>query len=236
MPLEALRVDQLLLQPAAANSAEDLIPSVYWSEKDVLSGKRIYMSTGRIASLHRVEPDGRRIFITPSAQLLCEHGERPSTILSWISKEAHAKQEGVPAPLRTSPCGCLNTDGMYFTKAKPIPTPEELPPAPTSLFTFLEELDTRKIVVQGRISRHVPHTTGNKAMFLTMKGGQFVCRHAHTLATLRKMRKARCAGAASAPKFRGGMCHCELDGLPQRTGLKSMPKLSMLPGKFGDAR
>ena len=125
---------------------------------------------------------------------------------------------------------------MYYTKAKPMPTPEELPSPPPSLFSFLEELGTQRIVVRGRTSRHVPHTTGKKAMYLTMKGGQFVCRHAHTLATLRKMRKVRSAGATT-PKFRnGGMCHCELDDLPQRTGLKSMPKLSMLPGKFGDAR
>ena len=122
MPLEALTVDQLLAQAVAVNATKDP-PSVYWSEEDVLSGKPIYMPTGRIASLHRVEPDGRRIFITPSAQLLCEHGERPSTILSWISKETHARQEGVPAPLRNSLCDCLNTDGMYFTKAKPMPTP-----------------------------------------------------------------------------------------------------------------
>jgi hypothetical protein len=32
------------------------------------------------------------------------------------------------------------------------------------------------------------------------------------------------------------MCDCELDYLPQRTGLKMLSKLSMLPGKFGKER
>ena len=75
-------------------------------------------------------------------------------------------------------------------------------------------------------------------MYLTQKGGLLVCRHAHTLSTLRKMRKVRCYGIPAPSRgFRnGGMCDCELDDLPQRTGLKSLPKLSTLPGKFGEGR
>lgn len=234
MPLDDLSIGSL--QPSAVGNTTDDPPAVYWSDADVLAGKPIWMPTGRVASLHRVEPDGRRIFITPSAQLLCEHGERPSTILSWVAKEARAVQEGEEPPTRNSLCDCLNTDGLYYTKSKPQPPPEELPPTPLSLFSFLEELDTQKVSVHGRVQRHVPHTTGNKAMYLTQKGGLFVCQHAHTLSTLRKMRKVRCCGTAM-PKFRnGGMCDCELDDLPQRTGLKSLPKLSTLPGKFGEAK
>ena len=56
------------------------------------------------------------------------------------------------------------------------------------------------------------------------------------MATLRKMRKARSAPNATRTKFRGGMCDCELDDLPQRSGLKSLGKLSALPNTYGTAR
>ena len=68
MPLDDLSIESLQ-QSAAGNTTGDP-PAVYWSDADVLDGKPIWMPTGRVASLHRVEPDGRRIFITPSAQHL----------------------------------------------------------------------------------------------------------------------------------------------------------------------
>jgi hypothetical protein len=228
MPLEDIPLEQDN-QGLVKNKPEE--PSLlYWSDADVFAGKQIYMPTGRIASLFRVEPDGRKIFITPDGFLVCEHGERPSTILSWVSKE---KEQGCGPEQRNSCCDCVNSDGMHFTKRKP--KPSELPPKPDSLYTFLEGLDTQKICVDGRLARHVPHTIGKKAMFLTQKGGNFTCRHAHTLSTLRKMRKVRMGGSGCI-NFRGGMCDCELDYLPQRTGLKMLSKLSMLPGKFGKER
>ena len=175
-------------------------------------------------------------------------GERPSTILSWVAKEAQrAHAAGAPnegdgggqdvggeSEIRVlSLCTCVNTDCMYWT-TKANPKPSELPPMPTSLYSFLEDLDTEQIVVKGRAARHVPHTTGRKAMYLTQKGGHFVCRHAHTISTLRKMAKARKCGNVVMPKFSGGVCDCELDNLPHRCGLKSLPKLSDVPGKFGE--
>jgi hypothetical protein len=157
-------------------------------------------------------------------------GECPSTIISWINNEAKGvKRKGTT-------CTCLNTDGLYFTKSKPRPPPCELPPEPASLFSFLEELDTQKVCVHGRIARHVPHTTGKSAMYLAQKGGHFVCRHAHTMAVLRKMRKARAETNGRLFKFRGGMCNCELADLPQRNGPKSMAKLGDIPGKYGELR
>lgn len=179
----------------------------------------------------------------PSARIA--DGERPSTILSWLAKEARRAKElgdggeegsahgGLPCKdtRSLSLCTCANTDGMYWS-AKSNPKPAELPPMPSSLYSFLEDLDTDKIVVKGRVARHVPHTTGRKAMYLTQKGGLFVCRHAHTLATLRKMANARKCSDMVVPKFRGGVCNCELDNLPHRCGLKKLPKL----GAFGETR
>ena len=71
---------------------------------------------------------------------------------------------------------------------------------------------------------------------VSQKGGHFVCRHAHTMAVLRKMRKARAETNGRLFKFRGGMCNCELADLPQRNGLKSMAKLGDIPGKYGELR
>ena len=207
-------------------------PAVYWTRDDVLSRKMIYMPTGRIARLLRVEPDGRLVMITPEGKILCEHGECSSTILSWIGAEKAARSKGEEPPPRKSACDCENTDGLYHSKSKPRPPDEELPPQPDSLYSFLSDnLSTHELKVAGRSMRHVPHTTGKKAMYLTQKGGNFVCKHAHSLVVLRKMRKARSAGTTG--RFRGGMCDCELDGLPQRNGLKKLPKLAEMPGKYG---
>lgn len=58
------------------DDAEAGPPAVYWTDDDVLDGKLIYMPTGRIAALHRVEADGRKVFITPTGSLLCERTRR----------------------------------------------------------------------------------------------------------------------------------------------------------------
>ena len=222
------------LPPNSSNGDEDHSPpQTYWTEEEVLSGKLVLLPTLRLARLHRVEADGRRVFITPQSKLLCEHGECPSTILSWINREAQAAAAGEAAPARSSCCNCLNTDGLYHTQSKPAPA--EAPASPPSLFAFLEELNTHKSIVNGRVARHVPHTHGNGAMYLSQKGGHFVCKHHHTLATIRKMRKAR-SGCGPAIKFRGGECNCDLKHLPQRNGLKTLPQLGELPGKWGELR
>ena len=211
----------------------DHASQTYWTEMEVLSGKLIMMPTMRLARLHRIEPYGKRVFVTPQSKLLCEHGECPSTILSWINREAHAAAAGVMAPKRSSSCNCLNTNGLYYPRRGSI----EPPASPPSLFTYLERLNTHKSIVNGRIARHVPHTHGSRAMYLTQKG-HFVCCHHHTLATIRKMRKVRAghgAGTEPATKFRGGECNCDLNNLPQRNGLKMLPRSahSELPGKCG---
>jgi hypothetical protein len=207
--------------------------AVYWTDEDVLAGKLVYMQSGRIARLYRIDPDGRRIFITPKGQLLCEHGERPSTILGWISAEAHAG--GDARPRTTTCCTCLNTDGLHHTKSMPMPAPEELPPEPESLFSFLEQLGTEKITVKGRISLHVPHTIGRQRMFLTQRGGQLVCAHAHTREILSKIKKARDTGA-TAMRLRGPMCDCEFSSLASRKAVRGLPKMAMLPGRRGATR
>ena len=209
-------------------------PDNYWTDLEVSEGKMIIFPTMRVAKLHRVAPDGRQIFITPSAKLLCAHGERPSTILSWICRESQAEKNGTAAPLRNSICDCMNTDNLYFTKSKPAPSE---PPAehPKSLFSFLEKLGTNTSMVRGRVSRHVPHTKGEAAMYLTQKGGHFVCKHHHTLSVLRKMRKVR-NGTLKGVRFHGGICDCNLADLPKRTGLSLMPQLGDIAGKYGELR
>ena len=192
----------------------------YWSDQDILNGKPILTDTMRVARFHRVDSEGRRIFITPSGQLLCPHGERPSTILSWTGPEECAKRDGLPVPARkNTTCTCDHTELMYHTKSNPLPPAEELPPVPSSLYTFLEALDTHKIVVRGQAARHVPGTgTGTGAMYVRKKGGHFCCKHLHTLAVIKKMKKARELTQHTPSKFRGGMCGCTLPKLPQRVG------------------
>ena len=76
MPLEELPTQppahSQIGRQCSGDDASAEPPAMYWTDDDVLNGKLIYMPTGRIAMLHRVEADGRKVFITPTGSLLCE--------------------------------------------------------------------------------------------------------------------------------------------------------------------
>jgi hypothetical protein len=184
--------------------------NVYWSEDDVLNGNWIVMPTLRIAKLHHICKDsGRRVFITANSKLVCEHGECASSIGSWVSAEQRASLEGKDTPPRNSICDCSNTDGMHWTKSMPEPKVTVDPPADT-LFDVLDCLDTHKVVVRGHALRHIPHTCGTSALFVSQKGGLLCCRHGHSLNVLRAMQNGK------PTKFRGGVCRCRPCAPPRR--------------------
>jgi hypothetical protein len=123
----------------------------YWTPPDIANRELIILKTRRLAKLYRVNSDGRMVFITPTALLLCEHGECAPAITSWVIRETQAELDGLATPKRESTCNCLNTDGMYFTEAKP---------DMRGIFSFLEGPGTKKLVVHGRVARHVPRMAG----------------------------------------------------------------------------
>ena len=187
------------------------VEATYWSDADVRAGKWIVMPNTRLAKVHHV-CNGRKVFITNNGKLVCEHGEVSSSISSWVSTEQRAKSAGVDPPPRNSTCNCANTDGLHWTKEMPEPLVSIDPPSDT-LFGVLNELDTFKVVVRGHDLRHVPHTNGNAALFVSEKGGVLCCRHGHSLNVLRAMQEGKTI------RFRGGVCGCCVKKPPRRVGL-----------------
>ena len=191
----------------------------YWSDEEVMGGKWVVLPNQRVARLHHV-CKGRLVFITPDAKLVCEHGEVSSSICSWLSSEQRARQEGVEPPSRNSVCTCQNTDGLHFTKDMPGPLVSIAPPADT-FFGVLAAMNTSAVTVRGHTLRHVPHTAGKAALFVSEKGGVLCCRHGHSLKTLRMMH-----AAGKQRKFRGGACDCCVQTPPRRCGLMKVGRRS----------
>ena len=89
-------------------------------------GKRVLLPSFKMGKLIQIEPDGRKIFMEDSTgHLLCEHGERASTIGTWLLNERTARQNGTPAPPRTSSCQCQTTEGLHksYNLAQQNPSP-----------------------------------------------------------------------------------------------------------------
>ena len=130
--------------------------------------------------------DGKRVYCTPDGTLVCPHGECSGTISWWLAREKNARADGLPVPPRgRSVCDCQSTVGLNQT------VPESARPSmPTSLFAFLEQLDTERVVVKGHDARRVPKLAGDAA-FLTIDG-KLVCRHGASRASL--IKKAQCCG------------------------------------------
>jgi hypothetical protein len=185
--------------------------TTYWSDGHVKAGNWIILPNTRVAKLHHLCGE-RKVFITNDRKLVCEHGEVSSSICSWMSTERRADAAGTKPSPRNSVCDCANTDGLHWTKEMPKPLTDIIPPANT-LFGVLNELGTSKVIVRGHALRHVPHTNGSAALFVSEKGGLLCCRHGNSLNVLRAMH------AGKMKKFRGGICNCCVKKPPRRVGL-----------------
>ena len=51
---------------------------------DTRIGERVLLPCFKLGYLARIEPDGRKIFKDEDSNLVCEHGERASTIHSFL--------------------------------------------------------------------------------------------------------------------------------------------------------
>ena len=186
-------------------------------------GELVLLPSFKMGRLINVEPDGRKIYKDDaSGHLLCEHGERASTINSWVLNEKTAKMNGMPIPPRlASCCTCQTTEGMH--KAYPILTPS--PPA-LSLFEHLQLLDTDCQHFKGREARRIPFTHNEFATYVT-RDGKLLCKHGRARLTLQwDGKRARKHG--EVPR---GACGCKAFPLPKRAGHHLM-KL----GASGDRR
>ena len=165
----------------------------------------------QFATLHHVEPDGKRVFITTDNKLVCPHGECSSTILYWLREERLAKAKGLPTPVRggcrgISMCDCQNTDGLNGKRCVDC----GVKATPSSLFEFLEQQSTDLIMVKGREARCIPHLPGPTYVTST---GKLCCRHGASRLSLINKQKA-----GSRPSARLPTCGCKLQPLPVRSG------------------
>ena len=158
--------------------------------------------------------DGKKIYIDTKGELLCEHGERSTTITFWMAMEKRAKIDGTEPPPRggfqtPSICDCMNTDGLNVK----IPESVEAPALPPSLFEHLESIDTEVIKVKGRDARCIPYVTG--PVFVSTIG-TLTCRHG---ASRRSLIKKERSGIESK---RLPACGCKLKALSLHGGLKGL--------------
>ena len=177
----------------------------------------------KMGRLINVEPDGRKIYkCDSSGHLLCEHGERASTISSWVLGEKTAKLNGTPVPARLgSSCTCQTTEGMHKAYLASPPSPPAV-----SLFEHLQLLDTDCQHFKGREARHIPFTHDEYVTYVT-RDGRMLCKHGRARLTLQwDGKQARKHGAV--PK---AACGCKAFPLPKRAGHHKM-KL----GACGDRR
>ena len=147
-------------------------------------GDRVLLPTFKLATLVSVEPDGREIYKDDSSgHLLCEHGERASTICTWILNEKMAALNQAPVPARSSTCTCQTTEGMHKTHlAQQNAGPSPAPPA-VSLFEHLTALDTDRQCFKGREARHIPFTRNQYTTYIT-QDGKMLCKHGRARMTL----------------------------------------------------
>ena len=171
----------------------------------------------QFATLYSVQPDGKHVFLTTEGKLVCPHGECSSTICYWLREERKAREAGESPPPRggsrgLSTCDCQNTDGLNGKIADSDIKP---PTRPSSLFEYLEDQDSEKILVKGREARLIPHLCG--PTFVTSTG-KLCCRHGASRLSLINKKKA-----GNRPSCRLPTCGCELKPLPVRSsGLAGM--------------
>lgn len=165
----------------------------------------------KLARLVAILPDGRKVFVDDAGKRLCEHGERSSTISTWLLNEKQAQRDGVPPTLRTSSCTCQTTEGL---NGENLPLPNASEPAPRSVFEHLQSRDTHCLFFKGREGRQIPFTRGAQTAYVTFDG-RIVCKHGRARLTLQGDAKAIRKGGGVHP---GHVCGCKAFPIPKRMG------------------
>ena len=187
-----------------------------WDAWRAKAGELTLMPTFRFAQPHSVASDGRRIFVTNDGTLLCPHGEKASTICTWVHQEKVAERQGVAPPPRGSICDCISSQGLHKAVAPPAPLA-----LPESLFDHLCAMGMPAITVHGRPARRVPFTKGERTAYLTTMG-DLVCPHGRKRETLADKRWIA----------KGRACTCAPSAFPIRSALKGV-RLGRHAGEYG---
>ena len=166
------------------------------------SDGRILLPNFVVAKLYAKRQDGRKVYMTCTGSLVCEHGETAGTITYWTAMEARARAEGRSPPKRgragVSVCDCQSSAGLVCRSINTSMHPE----APPSLYAFLESKGEDEITVRGVSARRLPHLEGPTYLTAT---GKLVCKHGNSKRALITKARAR--------------CDCKLGRLPLRNSL-----------------
>jgi hypothetical protein len=136
------------------------------------------------------------------------HGERASTIMSWVTAE---RENAENALVRPSRCSCENIDGLLSAYSI---AEEQWPKKGGSLYKLLGFLGTEEANVNTRPQRYAL-TTHAGVQIWVQPAGTLVCKHGNTKKTLIKV-----ATKGDACKFRSSRiikCACALS-IPRRVG------------------
>jgi hypothetical protein len=103
---------------------------------------------------------------------LCEHGETPSAIATYMRDIRPIKG-----------CTCLNMDGLTAGRFAKAPDGWKTPPV--NYFDVLCAAGAPTIVlVGGREARQLPHTAGDTPLYM-LRSGNLRCQHGNSETTLR---------------------------------------------------
>ena len=172
-------------------------------------GPTTLLVSGRLGRQIGVNRSDQPIFVDSYGHLCCMHGERASTIMSWVKAERENTENSRSRP---SLCTCENVDGLLSTYS----IAEEQWPKKVdgSLFKLLGVLGTEEANVNTRPQRYAL-TTHAGVQIWVQPAGTLVCKHGNTKKTLIKV-----ATNGDACKFRSSRiikCACALS-IPRRVG------------------
>lgn len=159
----------------------------------------------RVAKFSHLNKHGEQVLIESDGKtMLCRHGERSSSIRTWLLAEARARAEGRPLPKRNSACDCVRTVGLQLAVDRVDAHPVA---PPSSVYDLLAAGDCEATVTESGLKAYRLGATYDA--YLASNGG-IHCKHGALLRT--RTRAARpCVWAA--PKR--GLCKCRVT-LPRR--------------------
>ena len=171
-------------------------------------GPTTLLASGRLGRQIGENRSDQPIFVDSCGHLCCMHGERASTIMSWVTAE---RENAENALVRPSRCSCENIDGLLSAYSI---AEEQWPKKGGSLYKLLGFLGTEEANVNTRPQRYAL-TTHAGVQIWVQPAGTLVCKHGNTKKTLIKV-----ATKGDACKFRSSRiikCACALS-IPRRVG------------------
>ena len=171
-------------------------------------GPTALLASGRLGRQIGVNRSDQPIFVDSCGDLCCTHGERASTIMSWVKAE---RENPESSRARPSLCSCENVDGLLSTYSI---AEEHWPKKGGSLYKLLGVLGAEEANVNTRPQRYALTTHAGVEVWV-QPAGTLVCKHGNTKKLLTKV-----ATKDATCKFRSSRitkCDCSLN-IPRRVG------------------